>query len=267
MWYLYIYISAVTTLFNKMTLIEIVLIVSCLNCGFGGVIPHESLKNQNDEPNLWELSGKFEGDIVLTEGQRNGLVDKQYRWPDAIVPYEINQTSYTNKSITIIENAIATVANATCIKPRHRLPDDVNYIYITHNEPGCFSNVGKTGGKQILNLATTCVVHGIVIHEFVHALGFYHQQSDSTRDDFVTIHLENVIPEYVGSFNKYTSDLVTSFGEPYDYNSVMHYSRKAFSANGNDTIVPLDPNAVIGQRDGLSASDTIKIQKMYNCTL
>jgi Astacin (Peptidase family M12A) len=32
---------------------------------------------------------------------------------------------------------------------------------------------------------------------------------------------------------------VSDFGVGYDYNSVMHYSRKAFSKNGEDTLTPL----------------------------
>lgn len=41
------------------------------------------------------------------------------------------------------------------------------------------------------------------------------------------------------NFAKYTVDTVTDFGVPYDYGSVMHYPSKAFSKNGNETIIPL----------------------------
>ena len=33
-------------------------------------------------------------------------------------------------------------------------------------------------------------------------------------------------------------EIANGFGEKYDYGSVMHYSRRAFSANGEDTIIP-----------------------------
>ena len=47
----------------------------------------------------------------------------------------------------------------------------------------------------------------------------------------------------------------------------MHYSRTAFSDNGEDTIETIDPNYqdVIGQRDYLSANDIAKLNKMYQC--
>ena len=38
----------------------------------------------------WERSGKFQGDIMLTEEQRNGMVDRAYRWPNKVVPYVID---------------------------------------------------------------------------------------------------------------------------------------------------------------------------------
>lgn len=41
------------------------------------------------------------------------------------------------------------------------------------------------------------------------------------------------------NFAKYNNDTVTDFGVAYDYGSVMHYPEKAFSKNGNKTIVPL----------------------------
>lgn len=51
--------------------------------------------------------------------------------------------------------------------------------------------------RQQLNLALNtpgagCFRNGTIIHEFLHALGFYHQQSATERDDYVTIVWENI---------------------------------------------------------------------------
>jgi hypothetical protein len=49
-----------------------------------------------DKNNAWELSGQFEGDIMLYEnaGLKNVLQDDNARWPKAVVPYFINNTDF-----------------------------------------------------------------------------------------------------------------------------------------------------------------------------
>ena len=61
----------------------------------------------------------------------------------------------------------------------------------------------------------------------------------------------------------------TGYGEPYDYNSIMHYSATAFSrtkAEGVYTIVPKKGGVKdIGRKVDLSKTDVAKIKKMYKC--
>jgi len=40
------------------------------------------------------------------------------------------------------------------------------------------------------------------------------------------------------NFNVYPANVITDFGVPYDYGSVMHYGAYAFSSNGQTTIDP-----------------------------
>lgn len=46
-----------------------------------------------------------------------------------------------------------------------------------------------------------------------------------------------LILEYKSDFGKASPMEVTTYNVPYDYQSVMHYPRDAFSKNGLDTIV------------------------------
>ena len=61
----------------------------------------------------------------------------------------------------------------------------------------CYSYIGRIGGAQTLSLDPNCYRNGepgTVEHEFVgvHAFGFYHEQSRTDRDDFVTINWSNI---------------------------------------------------------------------------
>lgn len=73
----------------------------------------------------------------------------------------------------------------------------------------------------------------------MHALGFFHQQSAANRDDFIQINWDNIRRGREHNFNKYNETTVTDFNIMYDYDSVMHYSAKAFSKNGENTIETL----------------------------
>ncbi|XP_063697836.1 zinc metalloproteinase nas-13-like [Culicoides brevitarsis] len=215
------------------------------------------------ETNVWEHSGLYEGDILLELG-RNGLLNKTARWPKGIIPYRIEEEDFTEGEVLTIRKAIKEYHNKTCLKFRPLRKSDENWVEIVGSRSGCWSSVGMQGDGQLLNLQTpNCVRFGVVLHELMHAVGFYHQQSASNRDDFVKIHWENIKDGREHNFNKYNTSVITDFGVQYDYKSVMHYSGKAFSKNQKPTIEALKANTTLGQRDGFTESDVRKLNVMY----
>ena len=56
-------------------------------------------------------------------------------------------------------------------------------------------------GKQELSIGENCDRIATVQHEFLHALGFLHEQSRSDRDDYVTIVWDRILS---GMFLFYT---------------------------------------------------------------
>jgi hypothetical protein len=136
-----------------------------------------------------------------------------------------------------------------------RFPD---YVYV-HEADGCASAVGRHGGRQDIELAVTCSL-GNAIHEIGHTVGLWHEQSREDRDSFVRILFENIEAGREHNFDQHITD-GDDVGE-YDYGSIMHYPRDAFSTNG-PTIIPLVEGASIGQRDGLSERDIAAVNFLY----
>ncbi|KAK4876541.1 hypothetical protein RN001_009047 [Aquatica leii] len=213
----------------------------------------------------WINSGKFEGDMVLTDAQRNGDRNETLRWTNRVIPYEL-WSGYTAAEKAFIKNSL-NAFNQTCLKIRERVSTDINYVYITGENNSCWSWVGMLGGAQQLNLNKICCCQrsATVVHEFLHAIGFHHMQSNYNRDDYLIVHYENIEPGAEYNFDKKTINQVNDFGLRYDYDSIMHYPRKAFSKNNRDTIEPKDPTAVIGEAKKMSDIDIAKVLKMYKC--
>ncbi|XP_034721813.1 high choriolytic enzyme 1-like [Etheostoma cragini] len=207
-----------------------------------------------------------DGDIFVprTRTARNAVSCSNCAWQKLSntvqVPYDVS-TSFTSSEKITINNAISAFHMSTCVRFVPRVAQ-TDYISI-EKLSGCWSYAGRTGGAQQLSLGAGCVQHGIVQHELIHALGFWHEQSRSDRDSYVRINYENILDGYASNFDrKETNNLAV----PYDYSSVMHYAAKDFSKNGGDTITPLTPSAQIGQRASMSDSDILKINKLYDCS-
>ena len=62
----------------------------------------------------------------------------------------------------------------------------------------------------------------------MHALGFNHEQNRPDRDQFIEVHMENVIPSMQHNFDRMKTEDWEDMGEVYDLSSVMHYDGNAF---------------------------------------
>lgn len=95
--------------------------------------------------------------------------------------------------LNLIHEAIKEYEKYTCIQLKPRT-DEEDYVKFVSYNTGCWSYVGKIGGGQSINLQTPgCVKKkGTVIHEIMHAVGFWHEHTRDDRDDYVTINWNNI---------------------------------------------------------------------------
>ena len=63
----------------------------------------------------------------------------------------------------------------------------------------CWSYIGRRGGEQVLSLrppdqkSCHCLCNvGRIMHEMMHALGFFHEHTRPDRDDYINIVVDNV---------------------------------------------------------------------------
>lgn len=206
----------------------------------------------------------FDGDIVLPASEEElasldrstlsaGSATTSSRWPANTVVYQL-QADLPTATRTRITDAINHWSQRTSIRFRARTTESA-YVEFGDDSPGCFSNVGYTGGVQQINLASTCT-YGNAIHEIGHTVGLWHEQSRSDRAGFLS---------FCGSNSGNTG---VDYGL-YDYTSVMQYPSQVTQGCAlydfwrRSSIAPAqDP--VIAQWLGLSFIDRQGVEEMYS---
>lgn len=150
------------------------------------------------------------------------------KWPRTI-PYMFSPalTSQNTSDIIQVMRQLEDIANINFV---HR-SNQSDYLYFELiNEDGICgrSAVGKQGGKQNVWLKSSCINadNRAVFHEILHALGFWHEHTRPDRDDFVTVHWNNIPTQHRHNFNKLTANVAVTGA--YDYSSIMHYFSSAW---------------------------------------
>lgn len=211
-----------------------------------------------------EVKVNHKSGLVKSRQRRDTVGIGPRRWPGGIIPYQFSMlaSARTRRAFKI---AIGVIQSVSCVKFVERKYERDYVLVITGK--GCYSMIGRQGGRQYLSLGDGCYRKGVAVHETMHLVGFFHEQSRLDRDEHVLVHYTNVLTDAKRQFMKYKRGQGDTLGAKYDPDSIMHYSNKAFTKNGQHTITyRKDKYKRLGKRDSLSNTDVTQLNKLYECT-
>ena len=225
----------------------------------------------------------FEGDISLGDADEletsfrsagSKVFPSAAAWPGGVVHFQI-QPGFQSQWIV---PAIAEFESKTGIRFINSPDAQGRFVLIGDNGPGsgCWANYGRSSNNQPtrvnISVADGCDTFRVLVHEFGHVVGLFHEHTRSDRDAFVSIVWDNIIATDVARFAykkwKKTGLLGADLG-PYDYDSVMHYTSRGFVVNDGKsntyTMTRKDNGQPITRTEdwGLSAGDVAGIQFLY----
>jgi hypothetical protein len=257
------------TYLNKMILILILLLSIPSQLITQKLSGDQESINSNKEPFLKD-NESIHCELILNENQILDLSKtdagggiRNTLWPDGIVYYEID-TTFSSKDLATILEAMSEWEEGAPIKFIKR-SDEKNYLYVKFRNSGiAVSGLGMGNGKQHIMIGDR-ILKRVMLHEIGHTLGLHHEHQRSDRDLYINVYPENMISNYASAITiKYPTLNVT----PYDFLSIMHYSRLSFTSNFNNTIEP-KPEYMhflrhMGVVDKLSKYDKEGIQILYS---
>jgi astacin (peptidase family M12A) len=151
------------------------------------------------------------------------LKDSGRRWDGPIIPFTIDANLTDPQRVL---QAMAAWENVSGVRFVARASQN-DYVHFRHGQNACHSDTGRIGGRQFITIEPSCSVAGI-IHEVGHTIGLKHEHQRPDRDDFVTVHVNNVQAERAHNFEKLSASSVITT-TVYDFQSIMHYSSTTFS--------------------------------------
>ena len=198
--------------------------------------------------------------------------DDLYRWPGGILPVVLESSVFETTNYLIIKSALDYFNFNTGIICKERT-DEKDYIVIECIKDDGSGRAGASvvgrqrNGSNILELINGNFTMGTVVHELMHALGVYHEQSRTDRDNYVEIKWDNIMENSKYNFQVEGDGTART---NFDYCSIMQYNTNAFAKDKSQPTIVCKTNgavvacpACIGNRASLSPMDIDGLDKLY----
>jgi hypothetical protein len=213
---------------------------------------------------------------LYDDTNRNAIAMEDYLWPNGMIPFKFDD-AYTSMDRDKIFYAINIIEDDTCIKfvETNQTESQQHHIKFVKSKNDCGAMIGYHPSKNHsspVSLTNSCITQkSAILHELLHVIGLFHHQCRYDRDNYIEILWDNVDPSQIHNFDKVSEKYSTTFDLAYDFHSLMHYPRHAFSRDGksftmimrNDSTVELGPVNFKNARP--SSIDFEMVNRMYNC--
>jgi hypothetical protein len=246
------------------------------NCGQFDTegINNELSESENNDAYVWV------GDMLIPEegisepkfsvsGASGFQIYNSRPWPNGRIPVAFEPSLSQEKRKLFFEacQEWSYVANVSCYD---RSIENYPYLSVETKKDGfqpCWSMLGVSKNKNVLNLLDTCWRKDTIIHELGHAFGLMHEHQRPDRDKYITVNFNNIQKEWHYSFKLIGSSRLFA---DYDFTSAMHYPHLAgaFSPNsGSYTLNAKYKDLIdiesIGTHTEPSVGDGIAMTKIY----
>lgn len=185
--------------------------------------------------NYYLMNGDIIVDQVNSSIAYQANTSGNYTWPKGYIPVEIEDTIFSMGFGDAVMAALDYYNKNTRLRFKPR-SNEADYIFINFASAkelgftGGSSWVGRHGGRQVFNLSSNAF--DVILHELMHAAGFWHEQSRYDRDKYVEILWDNIEDDH-----KHNFQLESGVAQGnYDYGSIMHYFSTAFAKKGTASI-------------------------------
>jgi hypothetical protein len=209
----------------------------------------------------------YHGDVLLGDLEdlprltKNKVikVGQSRKWPNGKIPYVIDDNV---AQADMVLDAIEYLNTFTHLKITPR-EEEEDFVLLTRGEVDCYSYAGRIGGMQEIFLHPRCGVREI-LHEWMHTIGFLHEQNREDRDQFVEILWDNIAEVNHAQFKKLPNDYMRVVGRPFDYQSIMMYSSATFSQSpGEPSLLTVHGEYLPPSQNLLSDEDIARVNSAY----
>lgn len=244
--------------------------VGC-ECALEGTFQGDVYFDQDEVQSMAEEYGYTdpESDFAVFSGSaQSGKLWDQYADGGRIkIFYEFDE-SFQQESMMRARQAFRLFSENTCIDFLERKIEEIPFVRVVW-ETACRSKIGykpsSVWNGQKVSVGDSCGPVGVFVHEFMHLLGFHHEQTRPDRDAYVRIFEENINGKKGrNQYRKMSRNEIQAVYTQYDLKSTLHYGSDDYATKDGPAMLSRK-GEFIKNNDAPTQLDWDELNMLYDC--